>query len=40
MYRQLCAKHKGVSIGFQGDLNPVGREGFIVSCVYTIQSAG
>ena len=29
IYKLPCTKHKGV-YGFQGDLNPVGPEGFIV----------
>ena len=30
LYKHPRAKRKGVYIGFQGDLNPVGPEGFIV----------
>ena len=29
-YIDTCAQSARVSIGFQGDLNPVGPEGFIV----------
>ena len=32
-----CAKHKD-AYGFQGDLNPLGYEGFIIKGIYTIAN--
>ena len=37
LYKYPRTKHKGV-YGFQGDLNPVDPEGFIVQGIYTIPN--
>ena len=37
LYKYPHTKHKGV-YGFQGDLNPVDAEGFIVQGIYTIAN--